>query len=148
MISYTDYIILKNKISFDNLQEYYSLIDEMSFDEIMIVGQLFGNIEDDINICFSNKVDKIDIFHLDDPDKINLKNKIKKAFKDAINKILLPLVNWDFSEPTPNLGDYFIIKIDENKAALGVHKNSYYRGDWRSDKVIVHFMLIKRFVLK
>ena len=148
MTTFTDYIILKNILTFDILNEYYNQVEDISFNDTMLIGQLFERMEEDTLSYSTNKVDSVDIFHLDEPEKIELKNKVKKRMKESIDKILLPLVNWKFSDPTPCLGEYFVIKINNNQAIIGCHKTSYFRGDWRSDSTIINFMLIKRFVLR
>lgn len=148
MTTFTDYIILKNILTFDILNKYYNQVEELSFDDTMLIGQLFRKMDEDTLSYSIDKVDSIDIFHLDEPDKIALKNKVKKRMKESIDNILLPLVNWKFTDPTPCLGEYFVIKLEDNRAIIGCHKTSYFRGDWRTDSTIINFMLIKRFILK
>ena len=74
---------------------------------------------------------------------------IKSKFLKAINDVMLPLVNVDFSQPMPTGKNIFYIPLDD-KVVIGSAKTSIYSGySYKPDLTddISSIILIKKFLL-
>ena len=138
-----EYFVLTDIVTFQETKKYIEKINSFSLEEFLIISKLFTIHENNKKIELS----KEDLFHLNEPEKIRIKNIVKNSMLNAVYKIITPLTNISFDSKMPYIDEVFVISLD-NKLIIGSSSsNSIYYKCPNVDSGLAQILLIKNFLL-
>ena len=138
-----EYFILTDVVTFQETKHYIEKINSYSLEELLIISKLFvvHESKNKIELC------KEDLFHINEPEKIKIKNVVKSAMYNAVYKIITPLTNISFESKLPYIDDVFLISLDGKLIVGATTSSSIYYKNPNIDSSIAQILLIKNFLL-
>jgi len=143
-----EYISISNNIDFKYIKDCYSVIEEYDINDCIIIYKMFAkSFEDEIKKYKGKAVKDIkDIYSLDNPDSIIIKNFIKEKLKFSVDSILISLVNYDINSLSDiRIPGCFTI-IDNGRLIIGSTKYRLFSIDDQSVGY-ANISMLKKFVL-
>ena len=96
-----------------------------------------------------SSIDEEDLFRLNDHEALAIKEHIRTIAERSVERVLIPLANFDFSKPylVPDIKDIFLIPIDDKLIIGTTERGSYSRYGIYSDGHMYLIILNKLMII-